>query len=134
MIKKILFLIFACLATSATARVRINPTKDFHDVMNGRELEVSCDTVCEEPKQLSDSACSGFKRSNDDIWDDYAEDNVAGNDCVYQCCAEDLSECCEDYPTGYYVGFIIGISGMVILCVGVIYLCATTEREKVVEE
>mmetsp|Transcript_16491 Transcript_16491/g.21690 ORF Transcript_16491/g.21690 Transcript_16491/m.21690 type:complete len:136 (+) Transcript_16491:104-511(+) len=132
MMKKILFLLFACLATSSMGRVA-NPTKDFHDVMNGRELEVSCDNTCDK-KVLSDSSCTGFKRSKDSIWDDYPEKNETGNDCTYQCCTDDEGECCEDYPTGYFVGFIIGCVGMVTLCVGAAYMCATAESTKVDEE
>mmetsp|Transcript_9672 Transcript_9672/g.13653 ORF Transcript_9672/g.13653 Transcript_9672/m.13653 type:complete len:136 (-) Transcript_9672:171-578(-) len=132
MIKKILFLLFACLATSSMARVA-DPTKDFHDIMNGRELEVSCDNVCTK-MYLEDSSCTGFKRSKDSIWDDYPEDNKPGEDCTYQCCTDDKSECCEDYPTGYFAGFIIGVVGMVVLCLGAAYFCATTKREKVDED
>lgn len=94
--------------------------------------DVTCPGTC--PLTLRDAACTGFKVRSDK-WDDYAilqdgrcvEPMDAGDpydfNTNYLCCTEEAGECCEDYPTGFYVGFGIGIGGVVFMALYGAYLC-----------
>ena len=84
---------------------------------------------------LKDAKCTGFKIRDEDRWDTYAI--FQNGTCVepidaddpydftsnYLCCADDESECCEDYPAGFYAGFGIGVGGVACMVLYAVYLC-----------
>eukprot|EP00977_Amphora_coffeiformis_P001200 scaffold244_cov172-Amphora_coffeaeformis.AAC.53 len=88
---------------------------------------------------LRDHECTGFKVRDHDFWDDYniydptttkceeaKESDVPGLDDFndnFLCCSEDASDCCRDFPSGFYAGFGIGVGGIVIMIFYAVYLC-----------
>lgn len=105
------------------------------------------DYSCPKPKDLIDATCSGFKVRKASMWDDFAVFvNDTGEElCVlaedggfntnFLCCAETEDGCCEDYPTGFFVGFVIGIGGIGLMVLYAVYLCfGSKSAPKVVEE
>lgn len=84
---------------------------------------------------MVDATCSGFKVRNEKKWDDFnvLEDNDRCEEAKesdkydfnsnYLCCAENEDECCEDYPSGFYAGFGIGVGGIAFMVLYAVYLC-----------
>jgi hypothetical protein len=98
---------------------------------------------CPDDFVLERFDCTGFKVRRDAYWADRevldkdgdcvdAEDSDKFND-NYLCCAPDTSFCCEDYPTGFYVGFAVGIGGISIMLLYAVYMCFCAPKAEVKE-
>ena len=91
--------------------------------------------TCPEPKALINADCTGFKVRKESAWDDFAvfqngkcvmaedADDPYDFNSNFLCCAENEDDCCEDYPTGFYVGFGIGVGGIALMVLYAVYLC-----------
>lgn len=103
------------------------------------EPREECLSECPTDLTLRDADCTGFKVRNQDFWGDFAiyEPNAETGDmeCVeaedstmdfntnFLCCSENESDCCEDYPGGFYAGFAIGVGGIALMVMYAAYLC-----------
>jgi hypothetical protein len=101
------------------------------------------DCPVEEGFVLERFDCTGFKVRRDAYWSDRqvkdkdgecgdAEDSEMFND-NYLCCATDTSFCCEDYPTGFIIGFVVGIGGIGIMLLYAVYVCFCAPKAEVKE-
>ena len=90
--------------------------------------DVSGCNVCTK-SMLIKKDCTGFTVANNDYFDEF-EVIRTGDDgkpeCVdadetddysknFLCCTDDESVCCEDYTTGLYIGFGIGLAAIALL-------------------
>ena len=99
------------------------------DVQGHRQLR-ECSNVC--PFSVSEPRCPGFSYASRQ-WDAYAQigDNgeILQQACRQQCCySQSEDECCDDYPTGYYVGFGLGLVGLIIMTLACCYECGGFNR------
>uniref|UniRef100_A0A6U5MHI4 Uncharacterized protein n=1 Tax=Grammatophora oceanica TaxID=210454 RepID=A0A6U5MHI4_9STRA len=94
-----------------------------------RSRELATCAVC-SADFLGKPSCTGFTFKAADVWDSYAELAEADSSCSQRCCASSEEMCCDDYTTGFWAGFIVGMVGLGLLICYCFVDCVILPRRK----